>query len=279
MSKKTVKKKAKSIFATAKAFLTKRRSLNRAQRSLILIALICAASIILVNWLGIDQNLKYSLIAEIVGSGIVAGLISYFFFELQNANEYEASKNRAEAYYKKKALPDIQEVFETEQSISWSIDLGKDFYLSASLINPLYKAYEENLDVVIDYQSYFPDDILLRSMDALYLLARKTYTQGALLDNNLRRLIRVEHHKLSIHQMNDGTMLQYLKVKLFAGVSDEEVIQYLDWDTIPDRANDMVDAAQANDEIKARLAILQGWRDPALKLVEVIKALKEIKSD
>lgn len=253
----------------------KKRVLNRAQRSLILIAFMCVGGILIVNWLSIDQNLKYSLIAEIVGSGIVAALISYFFFELQNANEYEASKNRAESYYKKKALPDVQEVFETEQSIAWSIDLGKDFYLSASLINPLHQAYEANFDVVVDYQSYFPNDVLLGNMDALYMLTRKAYVQGALLDNNLRRLIRVEHHKLSVNQMNDSRMLQYLKAKLFAGVSDEEIIQYLDWDSIPDRAVAMFAIAQANEEIEARLQVLQSLRESALKLTEVVKGLKD----
>jgi hypothetical protein len=278
MSKKSTKGKTKKQFAKAKTFFTKKRQLKRAQKSLVLIALICAASVLFVNWLGIDQNLKYSVIAEIIGSGIVAGLISYFFFELQNANEYEASKNRAESYYKKKALPDIQEVFESEQSISWSINLGKEFYLSASLINPLYNAYEENLDVVIDYQSYFPNDVLLKSLDALYLLSRKVYVQGEILDNALRRIIRVEHNKKAIHQMHDGTMLAYVKAKLFAGVPNEEVSQFLDWSNIHDRTEGMIQVIEKDASIKAMLEQLQALRKPSLQLVEVIKAIKDTTS-
>lgn len=259
-------------YAKIRSVLSSPIKINNARDGLIATAILSMLALGINYLLVKDNTLRDNITAEIIGSGIFAGFITYLFFRLQNASEYEASKIKAESYYNKKALPDFKEIFEDQSGRGWSLNLGYDFYLSSSVTNNLFKTYEENLDIVIAYESYNPEDVFLKSMEAFYILVRKIYTLGKLSDDRLRSIIRAEHHKQSVISMNDGDMFRYVRAKLFIpNIDDEEIIKNLDWDQVNERAANIIKIAKADKVLMECLEKLTEFRSAVLKLVEIVE--------
>lgn len=139
-------------------------------------------------------------------------------------------------FYRKKPQKSTKE----RGSSIWNLSGLNKFYFDGSYINPLFDVYQSNFSLINDYIAYFPDNKLINKYNKFYKLTRLGYVLGEKLENLIRQHVRAEHHKLNLIAANDTNMVMFIKGNLFAKLSDAELIKHLEWNTVPDRANQFV---------------------------------------
>lgn len=236
------------------------------------IIIFCSASIYFVKILPLDSSLQSNLISEIIGSGVLGSIVAGIFFYLAEESEYQASKNKAMAFYKNKLLLDINEAGERGPSI-WNLSGLNKFYFDGSFINSLFDIYQDNFLSINDYSAYFPKDKLINTYNDFYKVVRRGYVAGEKLENIIRQFVRSEHHKLGLISANDKSMVMFLKGRLFANLPDTELIKHIEWNTVPDRATQFLDQLGKDSPTKTTITDLTNTRTKLVKLEKQILKL------
>lgn len=204
-------------------------------------ALICIAYIP-----NIDDSFRNNLLAEVMGSGLLAAIITYTFFRLQNKNEFNARKIRAELLYKKIVLPDFQEIISDFYSTSWDIGLDYRFYVDSSRINPLFASYTKHLGKVIDSQ--------------------------------IKRIVREVHHSNNIGQAYDTTVFMFVRAKLYTKPStDIQILKYLNLQSPPNHANQIISIMKNDTIFSGQILSMLGLKSAADTLIGEIARMNEIR--
>lgn len=213
--------------------------LNKLLKFIALIVIFCGISIAVILASPITEQLRDGIIAEIIGGGILGAIVAGIFFYLEETNEYQASRNKAEAFFNNKLLMDIEEVAERGPSI-WNLSGLNKFYFDGTSINPLFDVYQTNYLSINDFSAYFPDNLLIREYNEFYRTIRSGYVLGEKLENIIRQHVRAEHHKQNLIAANDNTAVMYIKGKIFANLPDADLIKHLEWQSVPERATKML---------------------------------------
>ncbi len=243
--------------------------ITKALKSSLVILILCVIIILVVLCLPITQSLKETVIAEVIGGGVLGVIVSGVFFYLEESNEYQASKDKAKSFYKNKLLLDVSDVKQRGPSI-WNLSGYNKFYFDGSHINPLFDVYQDNFNSITDYNAYFPTDKLTTIYGELYKQVRKGYIVGERLENLIRQFVRAEHHKANMIAANDNRMVMYLKAKLFANISDDELKKHLEWKEIPNRANEFLAILSKDDNINSVVNELREIRTTLMDLEKEI---------
>ncbi len=237
------------------------------------ILLFCLGLIFLVwCFLSTNSQLRDNLIAEIVGGGILASVITAVFFYLQEADEHHANKRKAESFYHDRLVLDIRESFDRNKS-PWNFSGLQKFYFDDSRINSLYDIYEKNFSDINNFQAYFPANKLISVFNELYRLTRKGYVLAEKLEGEIYQLVRAEHHKRQLISANDFSSKAYIKGKLFANISDDVILKYLEWQTIPERIPQILEIAKKNPEISKLMKQITSVRNKLIQKENAIKTL------
>ncbi|MBU0504633.1 hypothetical protein KJ708_01475 [bacterium] len=229
-----------------------------------LIVVLCGICILLIFISPIPDQLRDGIIAEIVSGGILSAIVAGIFFYLQESSEFQASKNKAESFFKNNLLSDIEEVAERGASI-WNLSGLNKFYFDGATINPLFDVYKNNLLSINDFSAYFPENTLIKEYNHFYRLTRKGYVLGEKLENIIRQHVRAEHHKQNIIAVNDNTTVMYIKGKLFVNLPDKDLIKHLEWQTVPERAKTMLAQFDSATNLKEVVAQLEEIRAKLMK--------------
>lgn len=243
--------------------------MNKLIKFVLLIIFFCAVSIAIILYVPISESLKDGIVAEIIGGGILGAIVAGIFFYLQESNEFQASKNKAEAFFNNNLLADITEVSERGVSI-WNLSGLNKFYFDGSFINPLFDVYQTNHISINDFSAYFPENSLINEYNQFYKLARKGFVLGEKLENIIRQHVRAEHHKQNLIAANDHTTIMYIKGKLFANLPDVDLIKHLEWQAVPNRATSMLNQFESDTNVKEIIEELKGIRVKLMQSSEVI---------
>ena len=238
--------------------------MNKLFKFVFLIVLFCTISIVIILNVPINESLKDGIVAEIVGGGILGAMVAGIFFYLQESNEFQASKSKAESFFNNNLLADIAEVSERGASI-WNLSGLNKFYFDGSFINPLFDVYQTNHLSINDFSAYFPENPLIKEYNQFYKLARKGYVLGEKLENIIRQHVRAEHHKQNLIAANDHTTMMYIKAKLFADLPDADIIKHLEWQTVPDRATTMLAQFKGDTTVKE---VIDDLKETRIKLMQ-----------
>lgn len=245
-----------------------------------IILLICTAiiSVLLLSLSG-NTQLRDNLIAEIVGGGILGSIVAGFFFYLQESGEYQTSKKKAVSYYEDKLILDINEVFDRSPSPFNFSGLHK-FYFDGSRINALFDVYESNFKDINNYTAYYPENQLVNTFKVFYKEARKGYVLGEKLEGVIYQIIRREHHKRQVNNLNDARGQGYLKGHLFASMNDADIIKYLDMSSVPERMSEIVVAFQDDSQAVQLLTEVKTAKKNLLKReAEIENILRNIQKE
>lgn len=234
--------------------------------SIVGIIIFCSLCIFAINMSSLNPALKNSLSLEFIGSGILGAIITAVFFNLQRSDEFDASKIKAETFFKNKLLVDLHDVIDRNPSL-WNLDGGKKFYLDASRINSFFDVYQDNFNLANDYSAYFPNQKIINNLNKLYLKVRHCYVLGEKLDDLFRAIIRQIHHSKSIHPANDYDRVKYIKGKLFADIDDEGLKTWLNWTDIPPEAQEALTYSRTQKTITDLISELKQCREE-LQIIE-----------
>jgi len=249
---------------------------NKLLKFIFFIVIFCGISIVAILVSPISEQLKDGIIAEIVGGGILGAIVAGIFFYLEESNEYQASKNKAKAFFDNQLLMDIGEVAERGPSI-WNLSGRNKFYFDGSSINSLFDVYQTNHLSINDFSAYFPNHELIKEYNAFYKLARNGYVLGEKLENIIMQHVRSEHHKLNLISANDSTTIMYVKGRIFANLPDVDLIKHLEWQSVPERAIKMVEQFNGDMSVKE---VIKKLTDIRVKLMESSeKIIKLVKLD
>jgi len=244
--------------------------------SLIVIALLCVVSILFIQYLPLTSTLKEAVIAEIIGSGILGGIVASVFFYLQELTTHQSNKTKASGFIAR-LTSDIKESFNRGAS-AWNLSGNNKFYFDNSIVNSLYDIYDKHSVSITEYQDYLKDNKLIKLLNSIYEKTREGYVIGEKIDNVLYQIVRVHHHKLNVISANDYRMISYLKAKLVANFSDEDVARYLEWQQAPDRANDLLKAATEDSNISSLIKDVMSVRQELLQEIEKLRKILSIKT-
>lgn len=215
----------------------------------ILIILSVCAALILFIWYILTGNtqLRDSLIAEIVGGGILGSIVAGTFFYLQESGEYQASKQKALSFYEDKLFLDINEVFDRSPSPFNFSGLHK-FYFDGSRINALYDAYVSNFNEINNYTAHYKENEFVNIFNEFYKEARKGYVLGEKLEGAIYQIVRREHHRRDLADAHDFVTQTYIKGHLFVGVPDSDIARYIAVQSIPARMQEIVQVFKENPQ-------------------------------
>ena len=206
-----------------------------------IVILICGVSIgIFCLIFSSNSQLRDALISETVGGGILGAIVAGMFFYLQESGENQTSKKKALSFYEDKLILDINEVFDRAPSAFNFSGLHK-FYFDGSRINALYDVYESNFHEINNYKAYYTDNKLVNTFKIFYKEARKGYVLGEKLEGVIYQIVRKEHHKRQVSKANDYNASGYLKGHLFISMEDNDIIKYLDLQSVPARMAEIVE--------------------------------------
>ncbi|WKZ25886.1 MAG: hypothetical protein QY322_01100 [bacterium] len=235
------------------------------------ISLLCILAIVAINLCSsLGQSLKDNLTSEIVGGGIVGGVIAAIFYYLQESNEYQASKSRAKSFYERRLLVDIQEAYDRGPSV-WNLSGLNKFYFDGSHINPLFDVYQANFDQINNHDAYYPDNDLINKYNDFYQLTRKAYVLGEKMEGILYQNVRANHHQHNVDAANDRSVIQYLRGRLFSNMTDQQICKYIGWSAPNQRVTGLHAALIGNADIQKRLKELKDIREKLVKLTDQIK--------
>lgn len=262
----------KRTIGSIKSILITELKLTPPIKYLVLIIAICSIAVIVVMSLSFNDNLSNNLYSEIIGSGIIACVVSILLLRLQNDDINKSNKSKAEQYFHKVVLPDIKEVFDEEINNGWELELNEEFYLSSTVSNKLYDIYKKNLDSVINFQSYNQDNVLLKSLDVFYLSARKTYIIGRHLDSIIRRSVRDAHFNSGIDQINDHEIFQIVRARIFIdGITDDQIVKNFSRVGINSSTQKIIDELNNDNNFKNKLLTAKTLRKASIAILELIK--------
>lgn len=225
-----------------------------------------------VNELPLSDSFKEIVIAEIIGSGMIAVVIAAFSFYLQESKEYRANKQKSVSFLVNKLLPEIEEAIERGNT-QWNLSGENKFYFDNSIINPLFDVYQSNFTLINDYSAYYPSNELTSAYGEFYRLTRKGYVFGEKLNNIIYQIVRTEHYKRKVDALNDFTMRSYVKAKLFANFSSESINKYLEWDTAPERAEEILKTASGDKTTTSLSNEIEKIRKKLIKMTIQISKL------
>lgn len=237
------------------------------------ILIFCGVLIFLFNtFFSGDPSLRDGLIAETVGGGILGAIVAAIFFYLQEADEYHTNKKKAQAFYEDKLILDLKEAFDRSTS-PWNFSGLNKFYFDNSRINSLFDVYQSNFDAINEYDAYFPKNELLNIFKEFYREVRKGYVLGEKLEGEIYQLVRKENHKRQLIAANDFGYQAYLKGNLFAGLSDDVILRYMEWNRVPDTIPQVLEVAKNSSEI---LSLVKDIKKVREHLIEKEKRIEKI---
>lgn len=234
------------------------------------IIILCAISIGVIELLPISGQLKDGIISEIMGGGILGAIVAGVFFYLGESNEFQINKKKAITAFQSNVLLDIKEVIERGPTI-WNLSGANKFYFDGSMINSFFDMYSKNLGIIDDYFSYFPKDPLVNLLRDFYITTRKGYLLGERLENLFRQLVRKKHHEKGLIRANDGPMVAFIRAKMYANLPDTELLKHLEWASIPDRANEILQELKINEEITNLINEVKQIRQQAMDTIAKIE--------
>ncbi|NCN59002.1 hypothetical protein COW99_03090 [Candidatus Roizmanbacteria bacterium CG22_combo_CG10-13_8_21_14_all_38_20] len=248
---------------------------KRLLKFLLAISLLCLIAIVVINLCtSLSQSLKDGITAEIVGGGIVGGIVAAVFFYLQESDEYQASKMKANSFFEQKLLLDIQEAMDRGPSL-WNLSGANKFYFDGSLVNPLYDIYQSNFDQINNHHAYFSKNELINKFDEFYKTTRKGYVLGEKMENLVYQNVRSDHHKRGLISANDPATSSYIRGKLFADMSDEELCKYLEWQSVPERAIELYKTFEKSKDVINLISEIKEIRETLITQIEEIKELRK----
>ena len=172
---------------------------------------------------------------------------------------------------------DIKEA-KVRGSSDWNLSSDKKFYFDGSILNSLYDIYEKHSLEMGEYGSYLKGSDLVSSFNKMYLNMREGYVVGEKIDSILYQIVRSYHHKNDLISANDPPTIAYIKAKLIARMSDDSVIKYLGWKSVPERAVEVLKIATQDKVLKNKTQQIIKLRNDLIKetdkLLELIKSKK-----
>ncbi len=239
--------------------------------SLIVISVLCVLAIYITELLSITTTLKEAVIAEIIGSGILGGIVSSVFFYLQELASFQSNVGKSKPVVSRLTL-DIKEANDRGASY-WNLSGGIKFYFDFSIINSLYDVYEKHYDSIEEFFPYIGDNKFLKLYSSIYLQTRAGYVLGEKIDNVLRQIVRAAHHKKGLIAANDPSTVAYLKAKLVTNIPDDGIIKHLEWNAVPERASELLSTVKANKEEMKNITEIIELR---LKIMKEIEKLVQL---
>lgn len=237
------------------------------------LVLLCGLGIVVINHCtNFPQTMKDSLTVEFVGSGLLGGILGFLIFYLQESDEYQASKTKAKSFFEQKLLLDIQEVIDRGDRL-WNLSGANKFYFDGSLCNPLYDVYQTNFDQINNHHAYFPENELVKTLDAFYKTIRKGYVLGEKMENIIYQNVRSDHHKRGLISANDPSTRSFVRGRIFADMKPEELCKYLEWKSVPERVTELYSAFEKNTDVNDLVKKIREIREELLKLIKKLESL------
>lgn len=235
---------------------------------------------ILRRYLTISDQLKDALIAEIVGGGVTALAIGILLLYIQRRGQTTEQVSSGKAFIEGTLIVDIYEAAKRGASL-WNLGRGRNnkFYFDNTIVNHLYDVVRGHSERISRYRQVLPTNEILNQSRKLELAIRDGYVIGERLDTILHQIIREGHAKRGVHPANDDPVLSYIKAKLFADLTDDQVVIYLAWPQISEERRQLFEVAYQNDNVKTHVNVLSDMRASLVtKAEELIKlAAEELK--
>ena len=222
----------------------------------LLIALVFVSSL--------DYTFKEQLIVEFIGSGLMAAIVSGFFFFVQETGEYQAKKQKSDNFLTYELIPTFKESISRGKSL-WMIDSGKEFFFDSSFINPFFDLINKDINEIRDCFSYYPSSHLLNKLLGFYSKARRGYVLSEKTESYLRRFIRVYNHGRGLDLVSDPSVIMYIKGKVFAEQPDEVLVKYLYAKSIPDFMHEAAEVVGHDKELSRMLKELNIVREDLIE--------------
>lgn len=233
--------------------------------AIVLIVILCTLFIVGAEKIPYFIRYKDGLIPEIIGSGILGFIITLAAFFLQETAEVTDNKNKSKSNFENKVLVKIREIKNKEKE-AWTIGSRERFYFCNSFLNYLYDIYDANYTEVNDYINYFPQDNFAVAFKVYCQKLREGYLFTEQLDSYLKKIVRDFHHTKEVQSYNDGNAFEFLRIKLFTGIRDEETIKYLNLQKVPENYLELYNLTKDDEIINNLIPKLQEARQELLKL-------------
>ncbi|OFX80135.1 MAG: hypothetical protein A2X20_00290 [Bacteroidetes bacterium GWE2_40_15] len=180
-----------------------------------------------------SDQLKESLITELIGAGFITLFVSLAMILIQHLFAVNVEKIRA----KREALVWIDSILEPEfqselqkGATPWEMGEreGATFYFHNTPINNVYKLIVRHYENIV--KSAEPSD----SMFLMCLLEFKQIADDALalankIDLELKNKVRTFNKARNAISANDGSLFVYVRAKKFSNLTDEQILNYVEF--------------------------------------------------
>jgi hypothetical protein len=89
------------------------------------------------------------------------------------------------------------------------------------------------------------------------------------------QIVRQDHYQRGLISVNDLPTKEFIKARLLSGLSDTEIMKYLEWNQIPERATASLEAVKASFQAADLLNQIIQTRSSLTEIITEIKTLAQ----
>ncbi|MEK7632373.1 MAG: hypothetical protein AAB473_01120 [Patescibacteria group bacterium] len=181
----------------------------------------------------LSSSFRESLIIELIGAGFVTLFVSLAMILIQHLFAVNVERIRAA----REAHSWIKSVFEPEFQMElskgatpWVMDEseGATFYLHGTPINRVYNLVLKHIENITKAAEP-SDSMLLYRLLEFKKIADEALAKGSQIDLELRGKIRTFNSARGAISANDGPLFVYARSKIFSNLTEEKILNYVEW--------------------------------------------------
>lgn len=181
----------------------------------------------------VSSEFTQSLVIELIGAGVITLLVSIVILLVQNqfAETLDNVRVRNESkYFLDMILSPRLKAIMKQNPTPWVLNENENerFYLHDTLVNPIYDFICKNLDGIEQ-----ANKILVHPFPSMLIgfkdLVDDAFIELRSIDLALKNKVRTFNKNRNAISANDGPLFVYCRTKLFSGLSDQKILEYIEF--------------------------------------------------
>ncbi len=221
--------------------------------------------------LPIDINFQHDLVSTIIGSGILGIFVAALFFYFDKEGDDRRQRREAQAFVTGELTYDIREIEDRPKQV-WIPGTANRFYFGNSRLMHYYDVLNKHAKTIHRYLEILGQNKILIVSVELYNGLRKALTLAENIDIYFAHAVTQKHRTEQQPRQLDRAILEYLKIKIYTELKDEEFIREIGLVSIPPYVKKLVFNLNEDAEMNSYISQLREKRIELERLSEQLRA-------